>query len=230
MIAYAAGDVKYLIPLARSLQGELKQQGRISWVEEECIYLSRVRAANTDSGPLFPGFKGAGKLGSRGLAVLEELLQLRKKYGQQQDRPLFRIIGNKSILALAEMRPQSMKKLQKTEVLGTKQIERYGKEVIAAINKALQIPAKNLPKYPRKTAPHVPAIVAKRVKELRVWRDNLANQLEIDPAIICTKALISAIAVQRPLTANSLLKMRELKDWQATEFGGDIIQILKTVG
>ena len=230
MIAYAAEDVKYLVPLARSLQEELKQKNRLSWVEEECIYLSRVRAANTDSHPLFPAFKGAGKLGPRGLAVLEELLQLRKKYAQQQDRPLFRIIGNKSLLALAEMRPQSLKKLQKTEVLGTKQIDRYGKEVIAAINKALQIPAKNLPKYPRKIAPHVPAIVAKRVRDLRTWRDNLAKQLEIDPAIICTKALISAIAVQRPLTANSLLKMKELKNWQATEFGNDIIQILKTVG
>ena len=230
MIAYAAEDVKYLVPLARSLQEELKQKGRLSWVEEECIYLSRVRATNTDSGPLFPAFKGAGKLGPRGLAVLEELLQLRKKYAQQQNRPLFRIIGNRAILALAEMRPQNLRKLQKTEVLGTKQIELYGKEVIAAINKALRIPAKNLPKYPRKTAPHVPAIVAKRVKELRAWRDDLAKQLEIDPAIICTKALISAIAVQRPLTANSLLKMKELKNWQATEFGSDIIQILKTVG
>ena len=230
MIAYAAKDVNYLVPLAKGLHHELKHKGRLSWVEEECTYLSKVRAANTDSGPLFTGFKGAGKLGPRGLAVLEELLQLRKKNAQQQDRPLFRIIGNKSILALAEIRPQSLKKLQKTEVLGAKQIDRYGKEIIAAINKALRIPAKNLPKYPRKTAPRVPAIVAKRVKELRAWRDNLAKQLQIDPAIVCTKALISAIAVQRPLTESGLLKMKELKNWQASEFGSDIIKILKTVG
>jgi ribonuclease D len=230
MIAYAAEDAKYLLPLAISLQKELKHKGRLSWVEEECTYLSKVRAANTDSGPLFPGFKGAGKLGPRGLAVLEELLQLRKKYAKQHDRPLFRIIGNKAILALAEMRPQSLKRLQKTDVLGAKQIDRYGKEIIAAINKAMQIPVRDLPRYPRKTAPHVPAIVAKRVKQLRAWRDDLAKQLQIDPAIICTKALISAIAVQRPLTAGSLLKMKELKNWQATEFGSDIIEILKTVG
>jgi ribonuclease D len=149
---------------------------------------------------------------------------------QQQDRPLFRIIGNKSLIALAEMRPQSIRKLQKTEVLGAKQIDRYGKAIIAAVKKALQIPAKDLPKYPRKTAPHVPAIVAKRVKELRNWRDHLAKRLQIDPTIICTKALISAIAVQRPLTPSGLLKMKELKNWQATEFGSDIIEILKTVG
>jgi ribonuclease D len=230
MIAYAAKDVHYLVPLAKGLHQELKHKGRLSWVEEECIYLSRVRAANTNSGPLFPGFKGAGKLGPRGLAVLEALLQLRKKMAQQQDRPLFRIIGNKSLIVLAERRPQSIRKLQKTEVLGAKQIDRYGKAIIAAVKKALQIPATDLPKYPRKTAPHVPAIVAKRVKELRNWRDHLAKRLQIDPTIICTKALISAIAVQRPLTPSGLLKMKELKNWQATEFGSDIIEILKTVG
>jgi ribonuclease D len=230
MIAYAASDVHYLIPLAKSLQHELKNKGRLSWVQEECTYLSSVRPGSVDSAPLFLGFKGAGKLGPRGLAVLEELLHLRKKIAQQQDRPLFRIMGNKSIMALAEARPQSIKKLVKTEALGSKQIDRYGNEIISAVKKALWIPARDLPKYPRKTAPMVPAIVAKRVKELRRWRDRLANKLEIDPAIICTKALISAIAVQRPVSISSLSTIKELKTWQVSGFGNDIIDILKKVG
>ncbi len=230
MIAYAAADVHYLVPLAKSLQHELKNKGRLSWVQEECTYLSKVRPASVDSGPLLLGFKGAGKLDPRGLAVLEELLHLRKKNAQQQDRPLFRIMGNKSIMALAETRPQSIKKLVKTEVLGSKQLDRYGKDIILAVKKALRMPARDLPIYPRKTAPMVRVIVAQRVKELRRWRDRLANKLEIDPAIICTKALISAIAVQRPVSVNSLSTVKELKTWQATGFGSDIIDILNKVG
>jgi len=230
MIAYAAADVHYLIPLAKSLQHELKNKGRLFWVQEECTYLSKVRPGSANSGPLFLGFKGAGKLGPRGLAVLEKLLHLRKKFAQQQDRPLFRIMGNKSIMGLAEARPQSIKKLVKTEVLGSKQIDRYGNEITSAVKKALRIPTKDLPKYPRKSAPTVPVIVAKRVKELRRWRDRLANKLEIDPAIICTKALISAIALQRPASTSSLSTVKELKTWQATAFGSDIIDILKKVG
>ena len=114
--------------------------------------------------------------------------------------------------------------------MGSKQIDRYGKDVVAAVKIALRIPPKDLPKYPRKTAPMVPAIVAKRVKELRHWRDCLANKLEIDPSIICTKALISAIAVQKPVNLSSLSKIEELKTWQATGFGSDIIDILKKIG
>ncbi|MGD9046228.1 MAG: ribonuclease D, partial [Desulfobacterales bacterium] len=124
MIDYAAADVQYLVPLAKSLQKELKQKGRLAWVQEECAYLSKVRPANNDTGPLFLGFKGAGKLNPRGLAVLEALLRLRKKIAQRQDQPLFRVMGNKSILTLAETRPQSIKKLLKTEALGSKQIDR----------------------------------------------------------------------------------------------------------
>ena len=230
MLAYAAKDVRYLIPLAKSLHQELKNKGRLSWVEEECRHLSRVRPTNNNSGPLFVGFKGAGKLGPRGLAVLEELLRMRQKIAQKQDKPLFRIIGNKSLLKLAETRPSNLNKLRKTEILGSKQIDHYGKNVVAAVAGALQIPTKNLPRYPRKTAPMVPAIVAKRVKELRIWRDRMAHQLKVDPAIICTKALISAIAVQKPATMGNLSKMKELKAWQAKEFGRDIINILNTVG
>lgn len=230
MIAYAAKDVRYLIPLQKSLHQELKKKGRLAWVEEECRHLSKVRPANSNSGPLFVGFKGAGKLGPRGLAVLEELLRMRKTIAQQQDKPLFRIIGNKSLLQLAETRPSNFNKLEKTDILGPKLIDRYGKNVVAAVTRALQIPSKNLPRYPRKVAPMVPAIVAKRVKELRIWRDRTAKRLEVDPAIIGTKALISALAVQKPVTMSSLSKMKELKAWQVSEFGRDIIHILNTVG
>jgi ribonuclease D len=230
MIAYAAQDVRYLIPLAKSLQQELKNRRRLSWVEEECRHLSRVRPASNNSVPLFVGFKGAGKLGPRGLAVLEELLQMRQKIAQQQDKPLFRIIGNKSLLKLAETRPPNISKLRDSDTLGSKQIDRYGKSIVAAVTRALQIAPNDLPRYPRKTAPMVPAIVAKRVKELRIWRDRKAQQLQVDPAIICTKALISALAVQKPAAMSSLSKMKEIKAWQVTEFGRDIINILNTVG
>ena len=230
MIAYAAQDVRYLIPLAKSLQQELKNRRRLSWVEEECRHLSRVRPASNNSVPLFVGFKGAGKLGPRGLAVLEELLQMRQKIAQQQDKPLFRIIGNKSLLKLAETRPPNISKLRDSDTLGSKQIDRYGKSIVAAVTRALQIAPHDLPRYPRTTAPMVPAIVAKRVKELRIWRDRKAQQLQVDPAIICTKALISALAVQKPAAMSSLSKMKEIKAWQVTEFGRDIINILNTVG
>jgi hypothetical protein len=53
--------------------------------------------------------------------------------------------------------------------------------------------------------------------------------LAIDPALILTKALINAIAVQKPLQLSGFNKIAELKNWQRKEFGQDIVQVMKRV-
>ena len=78
MMAYAAIDVIYLIPLAEILTKKLARIGRISWVDEECELLSNVRPILSENEPLFLKFKGAGRLGPRNLAVLEALLKFRR--------------------------------------------------------------------------------------------------------------------------------------------------------
>ena len=64
MLAYAAGDVAYLLPLANVLKEELKAKNRLAWVTEECELLSQVRAPEKNGEPLFLRFKGAGTLRS----------------------------------------------------------------------------------------------------------------------------------------------------------------------
>ncbi|MEJ2168536.1 MAG: ribonuclease D, partial [Desulfobacterales bacterium] len=85
MIAYAAKDARYLLPLAESLSTELDNKNRLEWVREECEILSRVRPNTDNTEPLYMHFKGAGRLDSRSLAVLESLLQYRRKIAQKKD-------------------------------------------------------------------------------------------------------------------------------------------------
>ena len=94
---------------------------------------------------------------------------------------------------------------------------------------SLQIPAKNLPAYPRIKAPRTPLAVAGRVRALRLWRDGKAKKIGIDPALICTKSLISTIAMQKPNSLANLTKIEEMKIWQRKEFGRDILDVLKQV-
>jgi len=227
MIAYAAKDVRYLLPLAQRLKAELEENGRLWWVYEECRYLSRVRPNSTNAKPLYMNFKGAGKLDPQSLAVLEALLRFRRKVAQKKDKPLFRIFGNRSMLDLAEKKPVDLKQLEKTAAFSPRQISMYGRQVITAIYSVMKLPANELPVYPRKKAPRVSLAVAGRVRVLRHWRDRQAKKLAIDPALICTKSLISTIAVQKPLTLSGLAKIKELKNWQRTEFGRDIVRVLR---
>jgi ribonuclease D len=227
MIAYATNDARYLVPLANDLEADLEKKGRLTWVFEECELLSNVRPAANNNCPLFLNFRGAGKLAPGNLAVLEEILQYRKRIARKKDRPLFRIMGQNSLLKLTEIKPVNMKQLEKSNALSQKQIVMYGRDVIAAITRAMKIQQGNFPVYPRRKAPVIPAAVAGLVKALRIWRDKRANELDIDPALICTKALISAIAVQKPQSLANLGKISEMKNWQRTEFGRDILNVLE---
>jgi ribonuclease D len=226
MIAYAAEDARYLLPLAQELTKELKDRGRFSWVHEECEILSKVRPNTNGTDPLFVNFKGAGKLDPRSLATLEALLQCRREIARKKDRPLFRIIGSRPLLELAETKPTNMKLLEKTKALSPKQVGMYGKLILDAINAALIIPKKDLPVYPRRKAPRVPASAAERVKSLRKWRDGQAEKLAMDPSLILTRSLISTLAVQKPLKLSDLSRIKELKKWQIREFGKEILEVL----
>jgi len=230
MIAYAAEDARYLLPLAQGLKVELEGKNRLAWVYEECEYLSRVRPITVNDQPLYMNFKGAGKLDSRSLAVLEALLGFRREVARKKDKPLFKIFGNRSLMELAGKKPLQLKQLEKTGALSSRQISMYGREILAAIQSAMKLPAEELPVYPRKKARRVSLAVAGRVKALRNWRDKQVQKLAIDPALICTKALMSTIAVQRPLNLSELAAIKEMKNWQRKEFGRDIVKVLKGNG
>ena len=226
MMDYAAEDARYLLPLARGLIEELQNKGRLSWVEEECELLSKVRPSDNGDQPLYLNFKGAGKLDPRSLAILEALLQSRVNIARKKDRPLFRIIGSRSLIELAENKPTNAKQLQKCGALSPKQMDMYGRQLIADINRAIKIPKKDLPVYPRRKAPRVPASAAERVKSLRKWRDRQADRLAMEPSLILTKSLISALAVQRPSKKSELSRIKDIKKWQIREFGSDILKAL----
>jgi ribonuclease D len=103
----------------------------------------------------------------------------------------------------------------------------YGRDMLSAIQGAMKLAAEELPVYPRKKAPRISLAVAARVKALRNWRDKKVQKLAIDPALICTKALMSTIAVQRPLKLSELAAIKEMKNWQRKEFGRDIVRVLR---
>ncbi len=228
MIAYAAEDARYLLPLAESLKAELDEKNRLGWVYEECELLSKVRPNSVNNQPLYLNFKGAGKLDSRSLAVLEALLGFRREIARIKDKPLFKIFGNRSLFELAGKKPLNLEQLGKTGALSARQIRMYGRDLLTVMQDAMSLSADELPVYPRKKkARRVSLAVTGRIKALRIWRDKQVQKLAIDPALICSKALISAIAVQRPLKLSELALIKEMKNWQRKEFGRDIVRVMK---
>jgi ribonuclease D len=227
MIAYAAADVLFLVPIAQALIKELEQKGRLAWVREECDLLSRVRPAEECSRPLSHRIKGAGRMTARQLTVLEALLQFRDSMARMKDRPLFKIMSNAAILKIATTLPNTRKALEQGDILSPRQIDMYGSAILAAVQHALIMPAEPLNCFARRKSPRLSPRVPVRVKALRTWRDQVAAKMGLDPALLFNKALIRDIAIHKPQTLEELSTVPGIHQWQVDAFGQQIINILK---
>jgi ribonuclease D len=227
MIDYAASDVLYLLPISANLIDTLKRKGRIDWVLEECEILSNVRPAPNNSQPLFLKIKGAGRLSPRDLAALENILKIRQEVARKKDRPLFKIFSNRSALTLATSCPKSLTALQESGALSQHQINMYGKRIVTAIRKTIQIPEDALPSYPKNRSPRPSSDVSPRVKALQEWRNTKADTLGMDPGLICNRNLAVRLAVLNPDDVGEMAAIEEMKNWQKETFGKEIIKVLK---
>jgi ribonuclease D len=227
MLAYAAKDAIYLVRLAEELETELKDKSRLAWVEEECALLSRVRPPENNSNPLFLKSKGAGKLKRNELAVLEELLKLRRVIASRKDRPLFKVFGNESLIKIAIRGPRTLNSLERLRELSPRQVVMHGKDIITAVKKGFEVPPDKLPTYPRKRAPQLPPQVPDRIQALKSWRDRKAAELELDPPLLLTKAQLTAVATDCPCSLKAVNALPDLKNWQKKEFGREIAGVLK---
>lgn len=226
MIEYGACDVIHLLPLARILDSELEEKKRASWVREECDLLSQVRCPEPNGDPLFLRVKGAGRLDRLSLAVLENLLHMRMHFAEKKDKPVFKVIGNASLLDISRRKPKTLEQLIKDKSLSKRQVDAFGKAVIHEVSEALKIPEEDLPSYPRKRKPAVKPDVPKRFDRLKEWRDKVAQDLSIDPPMLFNKALLTEIATRNPRTMDDFANVNGIKNWQINEFGADILKKL----
>ncbi len=231
MIAYAADDVRYLADLYHELKDALIAKQRLGWMLETCEDLCRVRyGENSDlNRPLFMSIKGAGRLDSRSLAVLENLVSFRLKAAEKKDRPPYKILSNTDLLDLARKKPSDKTRLFRSGIVSKKQSQMYGDAIVKAVTDALEIPDEALPSYPKtKKTPSTPAIT-RRIDALKKWRERKAGELDIDPAMLINNAAIGHIALEAPKNIDDLKAMSILKDWQVNAFGDQWINaIIKT--
>jgi ribonuclease D len=223
MLEYAAMDGRYLIPLARMLESELEEKGRLSWVEEECISLTQVRFTPPSHGPLYLRVKGAFLLDPRSLAVLEALLEFREAQAQKSDLPPFKVLRNEPLLELAMKKPLILEELETGKILSPKQIDRYGTHLLQEIHRGMAIPDEDLPVYPREKRPDLSSPVRKRVNALKTWRDVRAKDLGMEPGILINNVLINAFALKNPRSVKEMEEIPGLKRWLQDHFGREIL-------
>jgi ribonuclease D len=226
MAHYAAEDTRHLHKLAELLEGKLCELGRLDWVEEECRLMEQVGFAE-NAGPKCLRFKGAGTLDRRQLALLEELLCWRDEEAERRNCPMFKVMGNKPLLELARLSPETVQAMVGVEGLYPRLIERHGKSLLAALDRGRLVPDDQLPIFPRQARRDKDPEAEKRLKKLKQWRADKASELQLDPGVLINNAMLEAVARLNPRSVIALDGIEAMKNWQKKELGEGLVGSLQ---
>lgn len=231
MLDYAAADTRHLPELRDILRKQLEERGRLSWAVEEFELLEGTRySPPSDEEPAYLRIKGAKALRGRELAVLRELHAWREDVAQRADKATFRILNNDPMLAMARTPPTTMEEVKAIPGIGSEQAERRGREILAAVQRGLQVPETDLPRVPR--APrraHDPALDA-RLERLKAVRNQLASEIGLAPGVLCPNGMLEAIARANPADLDGMAEISGLRRWQVTTMGGELLKALAQPG
>ena len=227
MLDYAAQDTRHLPKLRDILRAALEAKGRLAWAEEEFERLEHLRWAPAETnGDSYLRVKGARLLSRRALALLRELVHWRDAVARELDRASFRVVGNEALLAVAVKTPRTREDLKKISGVPTRLVDSRGDAFLAAIERGLEIPEKDLPRFPRGERRAADPAFDARVEKLKQARNAAAERLGLDQGVLCPKGTLEAVARAKPASLEAMAKIPEMRKWQVKELGPAFLQAL----
>jgi ribonuclease D len=222
LLDYARLDTHYLLPLRDRLDEALHAVGRWEEALEVCERLADVDAHENGFDP--EGYWRISKtstLTPRQIAILRELYLYRDSQARRLDRPPFKVLGDKTLFAIAEVSPKKSQALQSLPGMTPGQIRRHEKGLLAAVKRGQRAP---IPRRPG----HKPIdeIVRVRYEALRTWRKDIARERNVESDIIMPREVLFNIAKSAPHDAETLQKVMAPLDWRFKTYGQDILRVL----
>lgn len=229
MLAYAAQDTMYLLALRDRLRADLEKRDRLDWAREEFTRLEGTRWPEEDAGTAFLRVKGARDLDRRELAVLRELVAWREDVARHMDRATFRVIGHEQLLEMARRQPASRDDLARIKGVSRGILEHRAHEVLQAVQRGLALPEADLPRFPKAPRWDRDPQFDERVSALKGVRDRLAQELDLDPGVLCARERLEAVARRNPGDTEELSAVEELRRWQKDVLGPGFVETLARV-
>ena len=231
---YARQDTHYLLPLHDIQAQELDSQQRWPQALHRFNKLARSRWEPRGFDP--DGFwrlPGARELDPRGRGVLRELFLFRDRCARAENRPTFKVLSNRTLVALSGQRPHDHKSLCRIKGISPRLARKYGQGLLDCIRRGVRqaLPWSDRPRTPKRRNRYSnerPSAACKaRFEALRAWRNDFAVRRGVEPDIVLTNQVLWAVAHRNPDTQAGLAHDELLAPWQVEEFGRELMAVLQ---
>jgi len=211
MEAYARNDTHYLKPLAHILEARLRECNRLEWLHECCDFLVAECAKPSAPEPdEVWRVKGSHKLSRPALAVLRETWLWREKEAVGANRPPYFVLSHETLSQIAEAaaagRPID-------EFIPRHFSDRRREGLRQVVEAGLSLAPASHPEFRQSNARRQTEPERRRFGELEQKRNKAAEDLQIDPTIIASRATLLALARDDNPVVDGLM------NWQAALLG-----------
>lgn len=221
MLAYARLDSHYLEALRLRLEPALRDAGRWEMAQEDFIRLCSTQVPPENHNQLCWHAAGAKALTPRQMAVLEQLCLYREERARLSDVPPFKVLGNDSLLSIAQGLPRSLEALDSLAALSKRQREKHAQGLLQAVQRGMD--GKPLQ---RTYSPRPDERYLLRLDRLRTWRKAKGKQWGVESDVILPRDVMETIAQGNPKTLDDLWVMMADLPWRFETYGSELFQTL----
>ena len=209
-LVYAESDVTHLRDIYLALKADLAASGRESWVAEEMAVLNSPGTYEVKPENAWQRLKGRLRK-PKELAVLMELAAWREREAQHRDVPRQRVLKDDALMDIVQRAPRSVEALgELRSVPNGFERSRAGGEVLAAVERALALDPRSLPRLERERGrPGNGAVL----DLLKVLLKATADAERVAPKIIASSDDLEEIA------GNDEAEVPALHGWRREIFG-----------
>jgi ribonuclease D len=225
MLAYARQDTHYLLPLREGLLAELKAKNRLALAVEDFRRMERLyerTGLNGNHAMCWERISGTRDLSPQQLAILRALCEYRENVARRRNRPVFKVIGDMTLVTIASACPVSLEELRSLPNISPRQVQQHGNALLEAVMEGLN------------AAPIVPAAPNRpdyaylnRLEMLRGWRKKKAQELGVESDVVLPRDLMMEIVNRNPGTREDLEALLREVPWRRERFTGAILQELR---
>jgi ribonuclease D len=217
-----------LLQLRAQQMEELRRRGRWTEAQEGFDRLTLLQWADKPFDPEgFWRINGARELTPTGQSILRQLYLFREEQARRWDRPPFKILGERPMVAISHRKPETLEELRQIKGIGNAQVRQLGQGLLAAVAGGRALPPPRPPRRPRDGNGRPDPTTEARYEALRSWRTERARARGVDPDVVLTNDILMALARQAPDSHEALAATQTLPPSKLQEYGESILQVLQ---